>query len=265
MRYYLHTHTADIPRKMIKLLEEISLYNYTLILPSVAVGNVGQLCVDLVISSLNLRKIGSVLSSAFLPVVGLNPYDDSSNSLCTTADFYIGDSAKLLLLQLRSPHVASLTTFFDELVQFVQQQKIAKAIILTSGYAYEQWDNSNRCLRFLLSDQLLFPNEKLFETLNWVKHERKDPVQSTGGGRLTIPGGGFANNLYDRFVAGNIPCALLFRYCSEGDNKSDALELTLDLNRWLNILETNSDGIHNVMYPPSWKYFFGCPPPFEIY
>lgn len=110
---------------MIKILEEINLENYILILPSVAVGNIGQLCIDLLISNLNLYKIGSLWNSMFLPICGLNPYDKNSNSLCTTGDFYVG-MYNIILLQLRSPYVGNLNNFFDELIQFIQHKKISK-------------------------------------------------------------------------------------------------------------------------------------------
>ena len=118
----IHIHLV----KMIKIPDEINLENYTLILPSVAVGNVGQLCIDLLISSLDMYKIGSLWNSMFLPICGLDPYNKNSTSLCTTADFYLGRCHNIILLQLRSPYVGSSNDFFNELAQFIQRKKISK-------------------------------------------------------------------------------------------------------------------------------------------
>ncbi|XP_053984919.1 proteasome assembly chaperone 2 [Hylaeus volcanicus] len=248
---------------MIKVPKEIDLENYILIIPSVAVGNVGQLSIDLLISSLNLCKIGSMWNPAFIPISGHDPYDKHSNSLCTAADFYLGTSCKVILLQLRSPNVGDSTDFFDELTQFIHQRKISKIIILTSSYDYEQFDRSDTSLRYLSSDNSLLNNEKLLETLCWKKHSRKTLMESSGS--YCIPGGGFANGLYEYLKSMKIPCTVLFCYCSEGDNVHDALILVKGLNQWLNLLEISTDGGINVTYPPSWEYLFGNPPSSEIY
>lgn len=114
---------------MIKLTQDISLENYTLILPSVAVGNVGQLSVDLLVSNLNLKKIGQILSPAFVPVVGANAYHEHSNELITAIDIYARAEERIVVVQIRSPYVNELTQFFDELARFVVERKIAKVIL----------------------------------------------------------------------------------------------------------------------------------------
>ncbi|XP_076235267.1 proteasome assembly chaperone 2 [Calliopsis andreniformis] len=248
---------------MIKLPETIDLENYTLILPSVAVGNVGQLCVDLLISNLNLSKVGSMWNSMFIPICGLDPYNENSTSLCTNADFYLGATFKLIVLQLRSPYIGNSTDFFNKLTQFVQQRKIKKIIILTSSYDYECADKSDTSLRYLTSDDLLLNDEKLLEELHWKKHTRKSLIESTEN--HYIPGGGFANNLYDYLLSMKIPTTVLFCYCSEGDNISDALRIIISLNKWLNLLETSAKGNINIKFPLSWEYLFGNPPASEIY
>ncbi|XP_012339831.1 proteasome assembly chaperone 2 [Apis florea] len=245
---------------MIKILEEINLENYILILPSVAVGNIGQLCIDLLISNLNLYKIGSLWNSMFLPICGLNPYDKNSNSLCTTGDFYVG-MYNIILLQLRSPYVGNLNNFFDELIQFIQHKKISKIIILTSSYDYECIKKSETTLRYLSSDNFLLNNEKLLKTLSWKRHIKNITEDSTE--ECYISGGGFANDFYEHLKSMEIPSTILFCYCSEGDNVSDALVLFNGLNEWLNLISDISN--NSINYPPSWEYFFGNPPSSDIY
>lgn len=118
--------------KMIKLTQDIDLENYTLILPSVAVGNVGQLAVDLLISNLNLSKIGQIFSASFIPVVGANAYHEHSNELITAIDIYAGTKERIVVIQIRSPYVDDLTEFFSELAQFVTERKIAKVIFYST-------------------------------------------------------------------------------------------------------------------------------------
>ncbi|XP_076762352.1 proteasome assembly chaperone 2 [Xylocopa sonorina] len=245
---------------MIKIPEEINLENYTLLLPSVAVGNVGQLCIDLLISNLNLHKIGSLWNSMFLPICGLDPYDKNSTSVCTTADFYLG-KCNMILLQLRSPYVGHSNDFFDQLAQFIRQKKISKTIILTSSYDYERSDRSESSLRYLTSDESLLNNEKLLENLPWKRHVKKSATESIE--QYHISGGGFANGLYQYLKLNEIPCTVLFCYCSEGDNVSDALILLKGLNQWLNLFKDGTNS--SIKYPPSWEHFFGNPPSIEMY
>ncbi|OAD58174.1 Proteasome assembly chaperone 2 [Eufriesea mexicana] len=246
---------------MIKIPEEINLENYTLILPSVSVGNVGQLCIDLLISTLNLQKIGSLWNSVFLPICGLDPYDKNSSSLCTTADFYLGTYYKLILLQLRSPCVSNSNDFLNELAQFIQEKKIKKAVILTSSYGYEHVNRSDSNVSYLTSDDSLLNDEKLLESLLWKKHMKYIATESVDP--YYISGGGFASGLFIHFKSMQIPSTVLFRYCSEGDNVSDALILFQGLNKWLNLIKDSTN--NSIKYPPSWEFFFGNPPTSDMY
>ena len=115
---------------MITFKEEVDLKNHTLILPSVAVGNVGQLTVDLLISSLQLRRIGHFWNSSFIPIVGTNPYDENSKEICTAADFYHSPEKKVLVLQIRSPLIKRLSQFFTELRNFIKYHQMTKVNIL---------------------------------------------------------------------------------------------------------------------------------------
>lgn len=114
---------------MIKLKEDIDLQGYTLVLPSVAVGNVGQLAVDLLISSLNAKRIGYVWDSAFIPIIGPDPYNENSSDLCTAVDLFCKEDKKILLLQIRSPLSRKPILFFNELQNFITEKNLVKVIV----------------------------------------------------------------------------------------------------------------------------------------
>lgn len=250
---------------MIKLIKDIDLENYTLILPSVAVGNVGQLSVDLLISNLNLEKIGQIFSAAFVPVVGANAYRECPNELITTIDVYAGSKERIVVVQIRSPYVGELTEFFDQLARFVAERKIAKVIILASSYDHEKRDiqPQHLKLRYLASPGIKSESGRLFDDLDWISHKPKVTSDTREEGKLQIPGGGFARSIFDFLSSADIPCAILFKFCSEGDNIADAIALTCYLNQWIRVLETDSGS--NLKHPPSWKHLFGKPPPRDIY
>lgn len=115
---------------MITVQDDLDISNYTLVLPSVAVGNVGQLTIDLLISTLGLKKVGHLFNSSFIPIVGANPYDDSESDICTSVDLYVGHDVKLVALQIRSPLVKRPTEFFRQLHRFLYDRKISKVSFL---------------------------------------------------------------------------------------------------------------------------------------
>jgi len=250
---------------MIRLTQDIDLENYTLVLPSVAVGNVGQLSVDLLISNLNLLKIGQIFSASFIPVVGANAYHEHLNELITAIDIYAGIKERIVAIQIRSPYVDELTEFFNQLAQFVTERKIAKVIILASSYDYEKRDVQphHLKLRYVASPGIQSQIGKLFEDFNWISHKPKATSDMTREERLQIPGGGFARSIFNFLSDADIPCAILFKFCSEGDNTDDAVALVCYLDQWIRVLGTNST--NNLKYPPSWKHLFGKPPSQDLY
>ena len=57
--------------------------------PAVSVGNVGQLAIDLIISTLNMHKIGYFYTDCLVPMVGNNPYataEENSAELSINAE-----------------------------------------------------------------------------------------------------------------------------------------------------------------------------------
>lgn len=54
---------------MINLDANINLAGYTVILPSVCVGNVSQLTVDVIISTLEMQKVGAIWHVSHIEIV----------------------------------------------------------------------------------------------------------------------------------------------------------------------------------------------------
>lgn len=251
---------------MIKLTKAFNLEGYTLILPSVAVGNVAQLTADLLIASLNLEKIGHILTSAFIPIVGLDSYEETSDHLCTAVDIYAGVKSQIVVIQIRSPFLKTINSFYHNLLQFVTENKISKVVILTSSYAYEKTGTQLNTteFRYIPSVNILTDNNQIFKDLQWLQYQSVCP--SSNNEEITsIPGGGFALDLFNFLSNNNISCIILFKFCYEGDNIPDALGLIDYLNQWMKLLQNNSDGSLIIKYPSSWKYLFGNVLSSEIY
>ncbi|XP_077232348.1 uncharacterized protein LOC143868920 [Tasmannia lanceolata] len=84
--------------------------DYTLLMPVCAVGNIGQLTCDLIISTLLSRQecqlVGRIYSPSVMPVVGPNAFArDGENALPTTStEVYESVKHKLVIMQQRSSY-----------------------------------------------------------------------------------------------------------------------------------------------------------------
>jgi len=251
---------------MLKVQDDLKVEGYTLIVPSVSVGNVGQLSVDLLISTLGLSRIGRIFNDCFIPLVGADPYDESNEDICTAVDIYASHEKKLVAIQIRSLVAKRPTSFFHEVLNFVTDYKIAKVIILTSSFGHEKRDEQLRTVpfRYLATDNMTAECGKQFEELSWIGLEPKQD-EFSGQPILQIHGGGFAKTLFDTLQKENVPCIVILKYCSEGDNIPDACELVNYSNRFLKIVSVNDDNLCKFKFPPSWKFLFGNLPPRELY
>lgn len=241
-----------------KFLDTADLPEHTLIIPSVAVGNVGQLTCDLLISSLKMQKIASVYSPALIPVLGLNPYNLTSSSLSTCCEIYRCATRNVIILQLRGPLVFKYArAFLEDIVMRFKEKKIKDIVILTSSFAHEKKHIFTSPFRYVASDSSPLKNK--ITNLNWTEHEQQLD------GPLQIYGGGFASLLYEICALKSMPCLIFYKYCSEGDNIPDAYDMIHNLSVLLPLFSHASDLMSQLTQPVSWKLLFGRPPPGDIY
>ncbi|XP_063041057.1 proteasome assembly chaperone 2 [Engraulis encrasicolus] len=238
---------------------------YTLILPAVSVGNVGQLATDLIISTLQLAKVGHFHTDALIPMVGNNPYATSSENakeLSTNAEVYCSKELKLAVLQIRAPILQAKTKEFRKtIVSWIKSSGFSRTVLLSSSHAYQRDDQQMQgtSLRFLLSPKLEQEASQRIKELEWREMEKVSafPGISDSEKKLYIPGGGITRALYNDCCNEDIPMAVLLTFCSEGDNIPDAFALANYLNDWLHLLSTPADRSPQWNVPASWKLLFG--------
>lgn len=236
---------------------EVNMKGYTVIIPSVAVGNVGQLACDLLISSLNMKRISSVCSPALIPVLGYDPYDLFSNNLSSSCEVYICAAKKIVVMQVRAPLVYKYARLFLEtLISAFKDCGIKDVIILTSSFAHEKKYIETSPFRYLASESS--PYKGKLQSRNWLEHELID-------GGVKIFGGGFASLLFEVCKDISIPCLILYKYCSEGDNIPDAFDMVTSLTDVVPLFNDKKDLLDQLVKPVSWKLLFGRPPPSDIY
>ncbi|XP_077886601.1 proteasome assembly chaperone 2 isoform X1 [Ictidomys tridecemlineatus] len=245
------------------------LTGFTLLMPAVSVGNVGQLAIDLIISTLNMRKIGYFYTDCLVPIVGNNPYateEDNSTELSTNAEVYSLPSKKLVALQLRSIFIKYKSkSFCEKLLSWVQSSGCAKVIVLSSTHSYQRNDLQLRStpFRYLLTPSVQKNVQSKIQSLNWQEMEKSPCIPQMDDSEfcVRVPGGGITKTLYDESCSKEIQMVVLLKFVSEGDNIPDALGLVEYLNEWLQIIKPCSVNPATSALPwkipSSWRLLFG--------
>ncbi|XP_047508274.1 proteasome assembly chaperone 2 [Pieris napi] len=233
------------------------LTNYTLVVPSVAVGNVAQLACDLLIATLRMEKLASIYTTAQVPIVGCDPYNLASNTLSTACELYVSAIHNLLVLQVRSPLIQKRArSFLENLVDQFQQKQIKDIIILSSSFAHEKKHIMTSPFRFIASNNT--PYSEQIQMANLIPHEQPESD-------IKIFGGGYAAMLFNICKEKSLPCLCVYKYCSEGDNVPDAYDMVEQLQNIFPLLDRDQNPTTQFIQPASWKLLFGRPPPQEIY
>lgn len=236
-------------------------------MPAVSVGNVGQLAIDLIISTLNMSKIGYFYTDCLVPMVGNDPYateEEDSEELSINTEVYALPSRKLVVLQLRSIFIKYKSkSFCEKLLAWVKSSSFARIIVLSSSHSCYRNDLQLRStpFRYLLTPSMQKNIQNKIKSLNWQEMEKAPRIPEMNDSELCIriPGGGITKTLYEESCSKEIQMAVLLKFVSEGDNIPDAVGLAEYLNEWLQLIKPCSDNPTALPWkiPSSWRLLFG--------
>lgn len=228
--------------------------------PSVCVGNVGQLAVDLLITNLSTEKIGLIFHPAIYPLVGSDPYDPNSNEVTTSADLHLVAKLSLVIMQIRAPLIkGEKQNFLSELAAWCKSVGIKDIVLLASCNAYERWEYKQLTgsqLRYLTSK---VPQEEIEMLKSIGASELEERIDELGNKHRFLSGAGFVKQFMDTC---DLPVAALLKFVDEGDNTDDAFVLVNYLNAWKKLVQTTDP---SWKAPFSWRNMFGGPVPNSIY
>lgn len=251
-----------------------SFEGYTLIVPAVSVGNVGQLASDLLISTMWLERCGFIYHDSILPLVGNDPYAHPEADVCklvTACEVYESKLHQLVIIQQRAPFVkGKMSSFRRWLTGWVKENKFEKLVILSSMHAHERLDIQLQGpqFRYISTPDLEAENKERFthDVLKWIPLEGR-PLLEDPEGSLYLPGGGIAKSLFEDCFKENIPAIVVLVFCAEGDNAQDAVKLAYNLNLWMDLIDFKPkydlDGKTIIKpastwrVPSSWRLLFG--------
>lgn len=238
---------------LIRFLKTKDLKDYSLIIPSVSVGNVPQLTVDLIIATHASEKVATIWHPAIIPSVGGDPYGHDPTEVSTAAELFVSDELKIAAIQIRSGLEAKYALhFFEKLKQFILDVGFKDVLIFASTHEYELHNISSGRFRYISNENI----EAAMQTL------KVDEMEKSETGQYLLHGAGYCLKLYET-LSSNLKCSMLIKYVSEGDNRPDAYMLLGILYKFV----SNFKGMdaRYVKEPSSWQHVFGNPPPVGLY
>lgn len=202
-----------------------------LCVPSVSVGNVGQLCVDLLLETLpDARRVGFLHHESVLPAVGAAGGPASSSSSAAAAvlpvEVWSVPSLRLAVVQRRAPCAPGRrAAFAADLAAWARDAGVARAVLLCSAPAHRRGDRE------------LAPAEPV------ALEKAPGPI-----GRA--------------MEAAGVPAAAVLAFASDGDNAPDAFRLAPAA---LRSLAPECPQPPEWRAPAAWDGVFGAPADLDIY
>eukprot|EP00250_Pteridium_aquilinum_P015976 c22869_g1_i1 orf=102-953(+) len=256
----------------------------TLVVPALSIGNVGQLAVDLIISSLQAHKVGYLDDPCVLPCIGNDPFGSiDRGELAVALEVYEGKDDDLRIVQQRAPVIKGTMLKFAKNLSVWASINNTKEVIILSGV-----DSGKRPMRDVGSSPIRYIStanpdgtDQRCEVLGWKKFE--DFLPSSDAWKLlesqslkeTDEGSKDCEGLLsDEMYYPSLPFASLFScckvrglkalcillFCSEGDNIQDAFFLGEALQGLLSVNNTTGQRPQAWVVPFSWRSVYGPPP-----
>ncbi|XP_072013200.1 proteasome assembly chaperone 2-like [Amphiura filiformis] len=248
---------------------------YTLILPAISVGNVGQLTADLLISTLQLDSVGHLHDESILPLCGNDPYASTGVAqgvLVTSAEVYECKEKELVIIQQRAPLVkGKQRDFRKKLLAWIKECKFSQVVLLSSTHSHERVDSqiTGSPFRFLSTaslsisaDDLKWQRLETREDMWGVQRQTAEETIPEEAKGVYIPGGGMAKRFFEDCCREQVPLAVLMVFCSEGDNIPDAMMLVSELNKWIKVVQEAENQSQQQRRSPwkkpkSWDLLYG--------
>ncbi|KAL6514579.1 hypothetical protein OROGR_020158 [Orobanche gracilis] len=256
----------------------------TLVLPALSIGNVGQLAVDLLISSLKADRIGYLDDPNVLPCVGHDAYSPLPlGKLVLPVEAYESSSSALTLVQQRSPVIKGMMIEYAKNMANFAAANGKKHVVVLSSLDFGRWRNidmSSGLQIYYLSSSNMDGTDADCESLGWNRLQDYNPDQKTWkyldtlaeegsmpdedfpfeelGDEDYYPSLPFAA-LFSCFEAKGIKVTCLLCYCSEGDNIPEAFYVAEATSRFVGLSDKEFQGDDKWITPFSWQSVYGPP------
>ncbi|XP_066152422.1 proteasome assembly chaperone 2 [Euwallacea fornicatus] len=240
--------------KLLNFNKNVDLSGYTLIIPSISVGNVPQLTIDLLITTLKLKNVATLWHPGIVPSIGSDPFSNDPDVICSACELYVNEDFKLAALQFRSTIEKKLILkFISNLVDCLVEMKLKGLYILATGFDYELHNIENRGTFYFAT------NRDNGEEV--IKQTSAQVLKTDHRGKFNVSGAGFGIKLFD-LIGTKISACMIIKYVSEGDNINDAMLCFSKVQQFIGIDEK---AVGTVAIPSSWNYVYGALPPLGLF
>lgn len=203
--------------------EAVPLKVHTLVVPLLSIGNVPQLCLDLFINTLSIRRRGFITHSSLLPMVSANVFAPGQISLAGE----VFEKEGVAWLQLRSAFVRNgIAIFCRDLVGWAASVGVKQVVIL--GSYDEAWlqrpDIEGGSIKYVCADEewtRVLRTDLALAPLQWTI----DPDSKPSMREAVIAPRTFADSLLGALDALKVRSCALLLFCSEGENIPEAQRL----------------------------------------
>ncbi|KAK5577065.1 hypothetical protein RB653_002002 [Dictyostelium firmibasis] len=244
----------------------ISFKNHTLIWPSLTLGNIGQLTIDVLICSFEFKRIGFIADENIVPIIGNDCFTtlDSNNGIMSTSIEVYQSSIfpSITLVQQRSPIIdGRIPNFSENLLNWISAEQFKEILFLSSSNANKRVDSqlTGSQVRFIKSENV---DKKTISKLSEMNiPEMELTVQSPEGETIQLSNRltGLAKEIYSIINNNNnkynVSFLCLNLFCSEGYNTNEALQMS---NLIYNFIKNqDSSSTPQLKTPSCWKLLQG--------
>lgn len=264
----------------------------TLVLPALSIGNVGQLSIDLLISSTRAKKVAFLDEPSVLPCVGNDAYGPlPTGDLALPLEAYESTQFSLTLIQQRSPVLKGmLIDFSKNFAKFISSIGKKHIVILSSldSGRRKVIDESSTMQVHYISSANDDGSDVKCEELGYKRLNEYIPSQNKWKYLSQLAEGkssteeilDFEDELVDDDYHASLPFASLFScckaeglkvtcllcYCSEGDNMPDSFRMAEAACKLLGLSPNEFQGNQEGWtIPLSWHSVYGPPPELSMF
>ncbi|KAF9433108.1 Proteasome assembly chaperone 2 [Entomortierella beljakovae] len=277
--------------------ESSRLKGTTLILPSVSIGNVPQLATDLLLTTLQLDRVGCIEDENVISVLGPadRPHDAASHSssegLSLAVEVFQSKDGKWTIVQQRSPSVRHRSHYYaDNLLKFIKESEFRQVVILTSADGARRIDiqlRSGSPVRYISSpatpstliDTIKGLGLEALESVPGEEDQRREKQREATTSQLAekvqdmeldvepqlekipkIPHGGIARRLHSLCQSEGVAVLTIVKFAMEGDNAPDAIFLANVFNAIFKVyVPTEQQALSGEGWkmPKSWDSLYG--------
>jgi len=220
--------------------------NNTIILPALSVGNIGQLTIDLLISTFSFEKVGYLESKFVLCVTGNGAHHDPKD-LVTNLEVYQKKDSNITLLQQRGPIIKKNSKSFSQsLINWIQNNNFQHIILLESAEASFRLDTQ------ITGSQLRFISTKTINNqLSWL-HLEKESFD------VFVRRETFTSTFFDDCQTKGLDLLVLVLFCSEGNNIPESIIMATNIINFFH-LKKSTDSLNSFtwVFPNSWNTIEG--------